>query len=177
VTALFRYDVGRDRLTRLTAERNGVEEPSLDRRTGRIVYSRCGSTVRGRGRDVRTVNVWQGDLDRADGTDPRLVASVRASCAAKVSTNRRREGRLAYGVLGDVAGLAPSPGKTEVVRVRRAGRAARGRRVRRFEDHLFTWQRPRVRFAVGRARPCRWTMGVLLVCSIPVDVATTACGS
>jgi len=75
------------------------------------------------------VNVWQAISIRADGTDPRLVAR-RARDTRRESLTQPvvgPDGSL-YGVLGDVAGLSPSPGKTEVVRIRpgsdRAGHVA-----------------------------------------------------
>src|SRR5262249_42023694 len=121
VAQLFRFDLPSKRLTRLTAERNGVDAPSLDRRTGRIVSSRWWyNRTRPPGETSDdTVNVWQAISIRADGTDPRLVAK-RARVTRRESLTQpviARDGSL-YGVLGDVSGLAPSPGKTEVVRVR-----------------------------------------------------------
>lgn len=117
---LFRLDLDAARLTRLTAERNGAEAPSLDRRTGRIVYSRWWfNRTRPPGETSDTVNVWQAISIRADGTDPRLVAP-RARESRRESLTQPAiagDGSL-YGVLGDVSGLSPSPGKTEVVRVR-----------------------------------------------------------
>ena len=121
VAQLFRYDIPSKHLTRLTAERNGVDAPSLDRRTGRIVYSRWWfNRTRPPGEtDTDTVNVWQAISIRADGTDPQLVAK-RARETRRESLTQpaiARDGSL-YGVLGDVSGLSPSPGKTEVVRIR-----------------------------------------------------------
>ena len=118
---LFRYDLPSHRLTRLTAERNGAAEPSLDRRTGRIVYSRWWfNRTRPPGETSDdTVNVWQAISIRADGTDPRLVAK-RARATRRESLTQpviAGDGSL-YGTLGDNSGLSPSPGKTEVVRIR-----------------------------------------------------------
>ena len=121
VAQLFRFDLPSKRLTRLTAERNGVDAPSLDRRTGRIVYSRWWfNRTRPPGETSDdTVNVWQAISIRADGTDPRLVAR-RARATRRESLTQpviARDGSL-YGTLGDNSGLSPSPGKTEIVRIR-----------------------------------------------------------
>lgn len=121
VAQLFRFDLPSRRLTRLTAERNGVDAPSLDRRTGRIVYARWwfNRTQPPGASPGDTVNVWQAISIRADGTDPRLVAK-RARAMRRESLTQpviARDGSL-YGVLGDNSGLSPTPGKTELVRIR-----------------------------------------------------------
>lgn len=120
VPQLFRFDLGSRRLTRLTAERNGAVNPSLDRRTGRIVYARWWyNRTRPPGETADTVNVWQAISIRTDGADPKLVArrareTRRESLAQPIIA---WDGSL-YGTLGDVSGLSPSPGKTELVRIR-----------------------------------------------------------
>jgi hypothetical protein len=126
------YVVGLDGtgLARITAERNGAEEPAFDPRTRRLVYSRwwfnrylAGGDSSGITLDPLTaqagdsVNLWQAVELAADGSTFRLAAGAIGS----------RRGTMAYqpavladgtpvGVYAANLGLSPRPGNAGIQR-------------------------------------------------------------
>jgi hypothetical protein len=99
VTNLFTVGPEGSRLTRITTERNGAEEPTVDLETGRIVYTRWWfspylasesephgiTTATARAVPAEPVNLWQpitvmpdGDGGRLAGGNPRVRAETMA---------------------------------------------------------------------------------------------------
>jgi hypothetical protein len=124
---------------RITAERNGAEEPALDPRTGRLVYARWwfnrhrpGAEGRGlaataAGRMQRdSVNLWQPIAITPLGRDPRLAGGLAAARREAMAYQPAvlRDGAL-LGVYASNLGLSPRPGGLGVQRLARGGTAAR----------------------------------------------------
>jgi hypothetical protein len=128
-TNLFVVGSGGEGLRRLTSERNGAEEPTVDPATGRIVYARGWvnrylaseaepfgvTTDRSCAVPSDTVDLWHavsvqtdGDGIRLAGGDPRGRASVMAYQPAML-----RDGSL-IGVRAERLSLTPDPGRTTV---------------------------------------------------------------
>ena len=117
VTQLFRYGVRDHTLARLTAERNGAEEPCVDPRTGRIVYSRWWfNRVRPDSAAGDTVNFWQAISIAPDGTDSRVVSAAREPRHASLRQPAIARDGAIFGVVADALGLSPASGATEITR-------------------------------------------------------------
>lgn len=122
--------VGRDGagLTRLTAERNGADEPAYDPRTGRLVYARWWmnrfqaaeggpgfTTDPSRAARREPVNLWQlVELDAATGAFRLAAGAVRT----RAGTMGYQPAPLPNGALAAVFaehwGLDPAPGRTGI---------------------------------------------------------------
>jgi hypothetical protein len=133
VAQLWRFDLRTHAIARLTAERNGVEGPTVDPRTGRILYSRwwfnrwrpataagaspASSLTLDASRSLvrDTINQWQPMSIAPDGSDPRVaVAPGRTRRdGSLVQIAFARSGAI-LGVTGDALGMSPSPGALEV---------------------------------------------------------------
>jgi hypothetical protein len=122
---------------RITAERNGAEEPALDPTTGRIVYARWwfnrhrpGSgvalaTVSGGRLGADSVNLWQPITITVLGRDARLPAGTPAARRATMAYQPAvlRDGSL-LGVYAANLGLSPGPVALGIQRLDRSGRVA-----------------------------------------------------
>jgi hypothetical protein len=127
VTNLFLVSLDGGAPVRLTAERNGAEEPSLDPTSGRVVFSRwwfnrrrpdahvAGAFVTEAAAGSDSVNLWQAMEITRDGADERLA------CGELVT----RRGTMAYqpivldngtcvGVVSLNLGLSPRPIATAI---------------------------------------------------------------
>jgi len=125
-TNLFIVDAGGSNLIRITAERNGAEEPTVDPATGRIVYARWWTSrffasnvdhggvteVPARALPGERRSLWHAISILPDGSDMKLAGGF----------PRRRDLTMAYqplvlddgtlvGVTADSLALAPRPGR------------------------------------------------------------------
>jgi len=138
---LFRLDLGSGSVVRLTSERNGAEEPAMDFRRGRIVFSRwwhnrwraardsAGPTTDpARAAPGDTVNLWHAMEITVAGGDERLACG---SPPARLGAMAYQPALLADGSIAAVyaanLGLFPAPGGTGIQRF--APRLAAGRRL------------------------------------------------
>ena len=117
--------VGQPAPVRITAERNGADEPALDRRSGRIVYARWWfnrwrpslEDARGITADpthalaADSVNLWQIVSARIDGSDERLEASGLRSRLASMGAEPAvlSDGSIVVTYASNL-GLSPRPG-------------------------------------------------------------------
>ncbi|MEO5616729.1 MAG: hypothetical protein ABIS67_03080 [Candidatus Eisenbacteria bacterium] len=115
VTQIYRFHLRDQSLARLTAERNGAEEPCVDPRNGRIVYSRWWfNRIRPASAKGDTVNFWQAISIAADGSDPRVVATSSDPRHASLYQPAIADDGSIFGVVGDALGLSPNSGATEI---------------------------------------------------------------
>lgn len=132
---LWRLSLDDGACVRITSERNGVEEPCVDPRSGDIVYSRWWFNRWWPARDAdggdarasvtldstRAVvgdraNLWQAIAIRSDGSHPRLFAGAfRDRRMESLDQPAVLPGGGVIGVVADELGLSPRPGATELV--------------------------------------------------------------